>query len=396
MTQNTAAIIHMSRRSYDQFRSEPPKPLHPSQKIQLATADVLAGMIRSPNADIKTVLDYIKREPQKKPAIIRSEDSLLPKTLYFSNATWYLLLTKHTKQGDRVLGEGQFKRAKYAFDLATGIRHVVAVMKTKSATNKKIANREIDNHKFFNHPHIVKLHSSITSSSKTYLILDDCNKGDLHRSLKTGNTFSDGEAFRIALDCAEGLTEIHRQNFIHRDLKIENIFLYESNGETRAKIGDLGLCCKASDTQEKRSLEGSVPILSPERAAACKQCDAAQFPWESDNAFEAFGKATTQQDDIWALGLIFFALFSNGGSNAYPKTLVPQNQASELSRLTQISKITQEQINSCISTQLKRETPEFLKELIPSMLSVEPQKRPSAQQVRERLAQQLPPLPSLA
>ena len=39
---------------------------------------------------------------------------------------------------------------------------------------------------------------------------------------------------------ATGVSEIHQQGLVHRDLKLLNIFLYDLNKMPRVKIGDLG------------------------------------------------------------------------------------------------------------------------------------------------------------
>ena len=57
----------------------------------------------------------------------------------------------------------------------------------------------------------------------------------------TGKTFSLDAALRVLVEVLKGLRCIHEKNFIHRDIKSENILLKKgSNGELIYKIADFG------------------------------------------------------------------------------------------------------------------------------------------------------------
>jgi serine/threonine protein kinase len=46
-----------------------------------------------------------------------------------------------------------------------------------------------------------------------------------------------------------GIREIHKNYILHRDLKPDNIFIGEKEGQLVAKIGDFGLAWMLSDNQ---------------------------------------------------------------------------------------------------------------------------------------------------
>jgi serine/threonine protein kinase len=103
---------------------------------------------------------------------------------------------------------------------------------------------------------------------------------------------------QIALDCATGLKNIHDQNISHRDIKWENVFIYSDNGQVRARIGDLGLACSNSDTQELKKLAGSRMFFPPERAVLVRK----------KNSFFTT-RYSLMMGDVWALGEVFYSLF---------------------------------------------------------------------------------------
>ncbi len=357
----------------------------------------LDGSTAPDEPSIDGILQYIQKNPQKEPTIIRSEKSGLGKTLYFDGKTWYLFLTKTTKQSDILLGEGSYKKVKYAIDLATGTRYALGVMRTNGDKSlKDVAEKEIKQHQRFNgiSPHIVNLHTSVTFkyvsfpfkvTEKTYLILDECDRGDLFDLIRRG-PLDHSQALTLASDCAKGLEKIHKENTIHRDVKTENIFLYtDEKGDTRAKVGDFGFCCDASDEEEKKQRAGTMEQFSPERALAfLPDSTARRSPLYSTR--RSISATTTTQDDIWALGLSYFSLFSPKGKGGYPTCLYSKTGENGRSMLTQIAEVTQKEINECINKQIIDPTvPPELKTLISSMLSIDPQKRPSATEVAKTL-----------
>lgn len=60
----------------------------------------------------------------------------------------------------------------------------------------------------------------------------------------TKQKFTDVEASQLLKGILEGLQYIHDRNFIHRDLKTENILLKNADDFTSIKIADFGLSAK--------------------------------------------------------------------------------------------------------------------------------------------------------
>jgi serine/threonine-protein kinase 24/25/MST4 len=89
----------------------------------------------------------------------------------------------------------------------------------------------------------------------------------------------------ILKEILTGLEYIHRNNFIHRDLKSDNIFI---NRGGEVKIGDFG----------------SVAQLSVERNM--RETQIGSLYWMAPELFEM--KPYSNECDIWAVGIILFEL----------------------------------------------------------------------------------------
>jgi hypothetical protein len=360
-----------------------------SGKAHLAIAEILTRRSKSLlENEINDIRKYIQKNPQTKPTIIRSRKSNLRRTLYFDGKKWYLLFTKTQKLQDILIGKGSYKKVKYAFDLSTWNRYVVGVIRNLDQSIAEIGKKEIALHTLVNKisPHIVNLQASFETKYKTYLILDECDQGDLFELLWKKNVHY-SKALTIALDCAKGLEAVHKEKIIHRDLKIENIFLYtDENGKTRAKIGDFGLSCTCSDEKEKKQLQGTLVNFSPERAKVYAKN---QIPGYSLFHPEetSYSKSTTTNDDIWALGLCFLSLFYSSNKDPKHEWLCTRNQTDEGAFLDKIANAKQEDINECVNNHINSTIPEALKTLILQMLSIDPEKRPPAEIIAKTLEQ---------
>lgn len=69
---------------------------------------------------------------------------------------------------------------------------------------------------------------------------DFCNGGDLSALLKKKRKMSERETMKLTRDIVGGFIEIAEGGFLHRDLKLANIFLNDG----RAIIADFGFAKK--------------------------------------------------------------------------------------------------------------------------------------------------------
>ena len=75
---------------------------------------------------------------------------------------------------------------------------------------------------------------------------------------------SDEDASRIVKSMLEGLRHIHRNNYIHRDLKPSIVVVADKNGLSKIKLVDLGLAVKYHTTQVMDETCGTLVYQAPE------------------------------------------------------------------------------------------------------------------------------------
>src|SRR5213592_3902223 len=97
--------------------------------------------------------------------------------------------------------------------------------------------REIETAARLNHPHILPLHDSGEADSFLYYVMPYVEGESLRERLTREGQLPVDEAVHHARSIASALDYAHRQNIVHRDMKPENVMLYE--GE--AMVMDFGI-----------------------------------------------------------------------------------------------------------------------------------------------------------
>ncbi len=172
-----------------------------------------------------------------------------------------------------VLGDYVFSRKKIgkgAFSViykgTHRITHKVYAIKEISYDNlNKIKNtikREFTVMKKLNHPNIMKLHEVFfdNDNKNVYLVLEYYEKGDLHNFLK-GKPLKEKYAKKYMRQLASGLKYLHENKIIHRDLKLKNILVTDSNDIV---ISDFGFARDGDSNTMFDTLCGSPMYMAPE------------------------------------------------------------------------------------------------------------------------------------
>jgi len=81
------------------------------------------------------------------------------------------------------------------------------------------------------------LHEIVATESHVWLVTELCSGGELFDYLVERGRIYELEARRMFGELVVAVGYLHRHGVVHRDLKLENIFL---DGEMRIKLGDLG------------------------------------------------------------------------------------------------------------------------------------------------------------
>jgi serine/threonine protein kinase len=135
------------------------------------------------------------------------------------------------------------------------------------------------------HEHIMKLYDYKFDGDYIMLVTEYCNQGDLHKWMSTSHTAE--EMLSIMSQITNGMSYLHQNHILHRDIKTQNILLHDG----RIKICDFGFSTTIKDYLQMCSTMCGTPLfMSPELIC---------------------NKPYTISADIWSLGIIFYMMMYN-------------------------------------------------------------------------------------
>ncbi|XP_062127033.1 putative mitogen-activated protein kinase kinase kinase 7-like [Drosophila sulfurigaster albostrigata] len=162
------------------------------------------------------------------------------------------------------IGRGSFGEVRKGIWRIHGQETDIAVKITtynEKETIKKV-HREVENLRKCIHPNIIKLYGvSKSRDNRDCLILEYADCGSLYEFLHcTKREASFNEKIDWMLQCAKGIEYLHTKNIAHRDLKTQNLLLF--NEYRTLKICDFGTVKElvTNNTQDV----GTVCYMAPE------------------------------------------------------------------------------------------------------------------------------------
>ena len=173
----------------------------------------------------------------------------------------------------RHLGSGSFAQVYGAVHDGTGEEVAVKAIAARKLNAKLRENLECEIKilKDFKHENIVGLYGIDKTSSMEYifLVMEYCDGGDLHQFLQANGALGEDVARVFMNDLARGLDFMWSKQFIHRDLKPQNLLL--KNGVTgprrflpTLKIADFGFARHLEEATMAETTCGSPLYMAPE------------------------------------------------------------------------------------------------------------------------------------
>ncbi|MGB0842952.1 MAG: protein kinase domain-containing protein [Pseudoalteromonas shioyasakiensis] len=183
------------------------------------------------------------------------------------------------------LGQGGMSRVFLAVD-AKLERHVAVKVLDVNKVDKQQALNEAKILARVNHPNIVQVYKVHESDSQLAIEMEYVQGATLKHFLKTRHLESE-QKLQLLIDIAQGLSEAHKNDILHLDLKADNILI---NAQGVAKIADFGIAQLGDEQRSHHSSFGSLTAMSPEQLNK---------------------QPLDQRADLFAFGLLAYQLFAN-------------------------------------------------------------------------------------
>ncbi|KAM3915087.1 serine/threonine-protein kinase Nek4 [Leptodactylus fuscus] len=246
----------------------------------------------------------------------------------------------------RVVGKGSYGEVSLATHRAESKQYVIKKLSLRNAPRRerKAAEQEAQLLSQLKHPNIVAYKESWEADDGfLYIVMSFCEGGDLYHKLKEqkNKLLPESQIVEWFVQIAMALQYLHDLHIMHRDLKTQNIFLTKSN---IVKVGDLGIARVLESQYDMAStLIGTPYYMSPELFS---------------------NKPYNYKSDVWALGCCVYEM----------ATLRHAFNAKDMNSL--VYRIIEGKLPP-----MPKDYSNELKDLIGTMLSRQPEKRPTPRQI---------------
>ncbi|EMR08788.1 hypothetical protein PNEG_02958 [Pneumocystis murina B123] len=201
----------------------------------------------------------------------------------------------------KLIGKGRYGEVYLAMNATTG--EMLAVKQVKLYHNldnqdneyqKELINalnKEIETMKDLDHPNIVQYLGFESTKTTISIFLEYVSGGSIGRCIRKYGKIDQQTIQLFTRQILEGLTYLHSQGILHRDLKTDNILL---DVDGICKISDFGISKKSKevyDNDSNMSMQGTIFWMAPEVIHNQKQGYSAKI-------------------DIWSLGCLVLEMFA--------------------------------------------------------------------------------------
>ncbi|CAH10788.1 Protein kinase domain-containing protein [Caenorhabditis elegans] len=188
------------------------------------------------------------------------------------------------------LGRGKYSKVYKAFDRNNNRVVAVKAIDTQELTTDvkmKFLPRELSCWRKLKNPFVVGLHAQYEAQSMIFLTMEYGSQGDLLRYVQEHGGIHEQKAGLFMSQLIRGLQFMHSINIAHRDIKLENIILFDNC----VKLSDFGFVRKMDESALSSTFCGSKSYSAPELLRGIVY-----------NPFLS---------DVWSLGVVGFVMVTN-------------------------------------------------------------------------------------
>ncbi|XP_013083908.2 serine/threonine-protein kinase Nek8-like isoform X1 [Biomphalaria glabrata] len=252
-------------------------------------------------------------------------------------------MEKYEKIG--VVGRGAYGTVHLCVHLSDRKNVIIKQIPVEQMTKdeRQAALNEVKVLSMLHHPNIIQYYENFLEDKALMIVMEYAEGGTLLDFLQSRNgcLLEEEEILKFLAQMLLSLQHVHSKQILHRDLKTQNILLDKK--KEIVKIGDFGISKVLSSKSKAYTVVGTPCYISPEL------CE---------------GKPYNQKSDIWALGCVLYELASL--KRAFEAANLP-------ALILKIMRGTFSPISSRYSSHLR--------DLILSMLHLDPTKRPTINQI---------------
>ncbi|CAG9324084.1 CDPK1_39 [Blepharisma stoltei] len=245
------------------------------------------------------------------------------------------------------LGNGSFGSVHKAIHISSGAVRAIKVLsksKFKKDDREKLI-QEVEILKDLDHPNILKIYEVIEDDISLYIVTELCTGGELFDRIISQHRFYENTAASYMYQIVSALMYCHQNGIVHRDLKPENLLFENDSQDAPIKVIDFGTSLKFSPNTKLSNFTGTAYYVAP----------------------EVIKGKYDEKCDVWSAGVILYIMLCG---------IPPFNASSENGILMKVSR----GVFTFAMPEWKNVSQEA-KSLITKMLTKDPAKRPSAEEV---------------
>jgi len=189
-----------------------------------------------------------------------------------------------------ILGSGAFGTVRSAINKETREEVAVKVISKSSKLKQDdidAIHNEMSILKQLDHPNTIKLVDVYEETNEFYIVNELVDQRMLDHMISV-TSYNDKDAQTIIKQVLSGLEYIHKNEIVHRDIKLENLLMTIKNNEIIVKISDFGFAKRCHELNLDDEPCGTPLYVAPEVIK-----------------MEGYGPPI----DIWSAGVLFYILF---------------------------------------------------------------------------------------